>query len=151
MPRVSKKAAAQETQQKAPRKPRATKPKEVQAKPVKAPTMPVSVKKESEVVKEIRRQVKSLQSTMKTNKFTDEWEEVGDAMWFKFKGDTSEKHFVIQAIPEGKKYGYRLFGLSPVCEYNTQIDEVSIGTETDKSVVLRFTNKLGEYTHKICV
>lgn len=151
MPRVSKKATTPVTQQKAPRKPRTVKAKEVQAKPVKAPTTPVSIKRENEVIKEIRRQVKSLQSTMKTNKFTDEWEEVGDMMWFKFKGDSSEKHFVIQAIPEGKKYGYRLFGLSPVCEYNTQIDDVSIGTESDRSVVLKFTNKLGEYTHKICV
>lgn len=151
MPRVSKKAATPVKQQKATRKPRTTKAKEVQAEPIKVPKTTVSVKKENDTVKEIRRQVKSLQATMRTNKFTDEWEEVGESMWFKFKGDSSEKHFVVQAIPDGRKYGYRLFGLSPICEYNTQIDEVSIGTETDKSVVLRFTNKLGEYTYKISV
>lgn len=151
MPRVSKKAATPVNQQKATRKPRTTKAKEVQVEPVKVPRTTVSAKKENDTVKEIRRQVKSLQATMRTNKFTDEWEEVGESMWFKFRGDSSEKHFVVQAIPDGRKYGYRLFGLSPICEYNTQIDDVSIGTETDKSVVLKFTNKLGEYTHKICV
>ncbi len=142
---------ATDTTEKAVRTKREVKPKQVQSKVVKAPVKAATVKKTDETTREIRRQVKSLQSTMKSNKFTDEWEEVGDSLWFKFKGDKSEKHFVIQAIPNGRKYEYRLFGLSPVCEYNTQIDEISIGAESDKSVVLRFTNKLGEYTHKLVV
>ena len=53
---------------------------------------------------------------MKSNKFTDEWEEVGDSLWFKFKGDRSEKHFVIQAIPNGRKYEYRLLNQQKIAD-----------------------------------
>ena len=128
-------------------------------KTVKAKEVPVSTKKvipkavsaskkENEIVKEIRRQVKVLQNTMKSGKFNEEWDEVGDNYWFKFKGDVSEKHFIIKASMD-KKPVYTLYGISPISEYFTVFDTVSIEKDTDEKITLKFTNKLGEFRHQL--
>lgn len=117
-----------------------------------APPAPKSVAKktnrESEIEKEIRRQVKVLQTAMRTCKFNEEWDEVGDYRWLKFKGDASEKHFVIR-VSMDKKPTFTLYGISSLSEYNTDIDTVSIESEGTNKIVLKFTNKLGEYRHQL--
>ena len=104
-------------------------------------------KKENETIKEIRRQTKVLQNTMKTGKFTEDWEEVGGNMWLKFKGDESGKHFVVGASCDRKPI-FTLYGVSPISEYSTIIDSVILEKESNDKLTLKFTNKLGEYRHQ---
>ena len=85
---------------------------------------------------------------MKSGKFNEEWDDVGDNLWFKFKGDVSEKHFVIRASKD-KKPIFTLFGVSPTAEYFTTIESVSIEKDTDEKITLKFTNRFGEYWHQL--